>query len=230
MDMTAVLFLVGFLLVFGLMLSMFLRSNRREKETKQQAAQSLGFFPLNADKNLTQKISTLYQRTWSNKSYGLRNVFRRVIPEGEMLLFDLVGTTSEDDSSIERQAVALISPSLNLPPFSLTPKVNQKYALSGLSNRIMEWGVSKIGEPVAFPQFPELTERYVITSPDPDRLRRFMDEPLARFLSQTEMFTLHAAGDMFTFAEIDPSFKTTDLQSLSRRVNRALEIFRALRR
>jgi len=90
--------------------------------------------------------------------------------------------------------------------------------------------MSKIGEPVAFPQFPALTERYVITSPDPDEVRRLMDEPLARFFSQTEMYTLHAAGDLFTFAELDPNFKITDPQSIARRVNRALEIFRELRK
>lgn len=126
--------------------------------------------------------------------------------------------------------MALISPSLNLPSFTLFPKASQLYALSDLANRIVEWGMSKIGEPVAFPQFPALTERYVIASPDPDGLRRFMDEPLARFFSQTEMYTLHTAGDMFTFAELDPHFKTPDPQSMTRRVNRALEIFRALRK
>ncbi|MDI6695239.1 MAG: hypothetical protein QME21_09345 [Anaerolineales bacterium] len=228
MDLTAILFLVGFLFVFGWMFYMLFQSNRKEKETKQQVAQSLGFSPLEADTNLTEKISSLYQRTWTNKSYQLRHVARRVIPEGEMFLFDLLDASMEDDSPIERQAVALISPSLNLPPFTLFPKASQQYALSGLANRIVEWGMSQIGEPVAFPQFPALTARYVITSPDPDELHRLMDEPLARFFSQTEMYTLHAAGDMFTFAEIDPHFKTADLQSMTRRVNRALEIFRAL--
>jgi hypothetical protein len=230
MDLTAALFLIGFLVVFGLIVYMAIQSKRKEKETKKQVAQSLGFSPLEADTHLTEKISSLYQRPWSKNSYQLRHVSRRVIPEGEMFLFDLVDTFSDDDSSVERQAVALISPSLNLPPFTLFPKASQKYALSGLANRIVEWGISKIGEPVAFPQFPALTERYVIASTDPDELYRLMDEPLARFFSQTEMYTLHAAGDLFTFAEMAPNFNTADLQSMTRRVNRALEIFRALRK
>jgi len=57
-----------------------------------------------------------------------------------------------------------------------------------------------------------------------------IDEPLARFFSQTEMYTLHAAGDLFTFAEMNPNFKTGDLESMTRRVNRALAIFRALQK
>lgn len=230
MDLTATLFLFGFLAIFGLIVYMTMQSNRKAKETRQQIAQSLGFSPFEAGGDLTGKISSLYHRPWSKNSYQLRHVFRRLIPDGEMYLFDLVDTSGEDESWTERQAVAIISPSLNLPPFSLFPKAAQKYALSGLTNRIVEWGMSKIGEPVAFAQFPALAERYMITSQDSDGLRLFMDEPLARFFGQTEMYMLHTSRDVFTFAEMNPKFNTGDLESMTRRINRALEIFRALQK
>ncbi|WKZ35135.1 MAG: hypothetical protein QY332_16090 [Anaerolineales bacterium] len=230
MDLTAILFMFGFLVIFGWIVTMSIQSSRKEKETKKQVIQSLGFSSSEADESVSEKIYSLYHRTWSKNSYQLRNVSRRLIPDGEMFLFDLVDTSGEDDSWTERQAVAIISPSLNLPPFAFFPKSNQKYALSGLANRIVEWGMSKIGEPVAFPQYPALAERYVITSQDSDGLRLFMDESLARFFGQTEMYMLHAAGNIFTFAEMDPNFKIADIQSMTRRLNRAMEIFRALQK
>ncbi len=230
MDIASILFLFIFLPIFGWIVYMSIQSSRKEKENKQQVTQSLGFSSFEADESLSEKISNLYHRSWSKNSHRLRHVSRRLIPDGEMFLFDLVDTSGEDDSWTERQAVAIISPSLNLPPFAFFPKSNQKYALSGLANRIVEWGMSKIGEPVAFPQYPAMAERYVITSQDSDGLRSFMDEPLARFFGQTEMYMLHAAGNIFTFAEMDPNFKTGDIQSMTRRVNRAMEIFRALQK
>ena len=230
MDLTAILIVFGFLLLFGWIIYMSVQSSRKEKETKQQVAQSLGFSPFEAGRDLPEKISSLYRRPWSKNSYQLRNVSRRLIPDGEMYLFDLVDTSGDDDSWMERQAVAIISASLNLPPFTFFPKSDQKYALSGLANRIVEWGMSKIGEPVAFPQYPALAERYVITSQDTDGLGLFIDESLARFFGQTEMYTLHAAGNIFTFAEMDPNFKTADIQGMTRRLNRAMEIFRALQK
>jgi hypothetical protein len=230
MDLAAILFVFGFLMIFGWIVTMLIQSSRKEKETKKQVIQSLGFSSFDADESLAEKISSLYQRAWSKNSYQLRNVSRRLIPGGEMFLFDLVDTSGEDDSWMERQAVAIISSSLNLPPFAFFPKSNQKYALSGLANRIVEWGMSKIGEPVAFSQYPALAERYVITSQDSDGLRLFMDESLARFFCQTEMYMLHAAGDIFTFAEMDPNLKTADIQSMTRRINRAMEIFHALQK
>jgi len=230
MDLTAILFLIGFIVVFGWFLYTFTQSSRKEKETKQLLTQSLGFSSFEADRSLAGKISSLYQRPGSKNNYQLRHVSRRLIPDGTMFLFDLVDRSGNDDSWVERQAVAIISPSLKLPPFALFPKSNPKYALSGLANQVVEWGMSKIGEPVAFPQYPALGERYVITSRDPEGLRVFMDESLARFFGQTEMYTIHAAGDMFTFAEMDPNFKTADIQSMTRRVNRAMEIFHALQK
>ncbi len=118
MDFTAILFVFGFLLLFGWMIYMSVQSSRKEKETKKQAIQSLGFSSFDADESLAEKISNLYQRPWSKNNYQLRNVSRRLIPGGEIFLFDLVDTSGEDDSWMERQAVAIISSSLNLPPFA----------------------------------------------------------------------------------------------------------------
>jgi hypothetical protein len=230
MDLPAILFLIGFLFVFSGIIYMSIQSSRKEKETKQLVTQTLGFSLCEADEALAEKIFSLYQRPWSKPTYQLRHVSRKRIPDGEMFLFDLVDTSGEDDSWAEQQAVAIISPALKLPPFIFFPKSNPKYALSGLANQIVEWGMAKIGEPVAFPQYPALGERYVITSQDADGLRLFMDESLARFFGQTEMYMIHAAGDMFTFAEMDPYFKTADIQSMTRRVSRAMEIFRALQK
>ena len=57
-----------------------------------------------------------------------------------------------------------------------------------------------------------------------------MDEPLARYFAHTEMFMIHPAGDVFTFAELNSKFNTGDVESITRRVNRAQKIFRALQK
>lgn len=68
--------------------------------------------------------------------------------------------------------------------------------------------------------------RYAIISPDPEAVRRFFDEDKARYFANTEYYTLHASGDLFTFAEIEPGFKVNDPARMTRRINRALEIYR----
>jgi hypothetical protein len=136
---------------------------QKEQKEKQAFAQSLGFAPYPVDEKLTLKISRLYQRPGAKNQFQLRNVFHKPLLDGDMYWFDLVNTSGEDDSWTERQAVAICSSSLKLPAFMLYPKADPKYALSGLANKVLEWGVSFVGNPVAFPEYPALNAISTLT-------------------------------------------------------------------
>ncbi len=228
MDLIPTLIVIGFLLFFAFVLYLGIRTNRDDSRKRQQILQTLGFVPVEADQALTSKISHLYQRPGVQNRYQLCNVSRRAIPDGEMYLFDLGETSSDGDTSWERQVAAIISPYLNLPHFVLFPKADQKFALSGLTNRVLEWGISKLGTRIEYPEFPTFDARYVVTSMDePGFMRAFLDDRIAQYFSQTQMYMLlHGMGNIFTFAEIDPHFKPLDQERMGRRVSRALEIFR----
>jgi hypothetical protein len=231
MDATGALVLVGFLLFFGGMVYFAIQSSRKEVEKKQQLAQSLGFSPVEADPKLTDKIAELYRRPGLQTKYELRNVSRRMIPDGEVYLFDLVDTSGDDDNWTERQAVAIVSPYLKMPPFNLFPKADQKYALSGLANKVLEWGMSFVGTPLDFPEYPEFDARYILTSNEgSDWVRGFIDQDLAGYLSRAQMLMLHAADNIFTLSEMGTNFEANDQGVMSQRINRALDLFRLLQK
>jgi hypothetical protein len=231
MNITSALVLIGFLLFFGGMLYFAIRSSLKDMEQKKQIAQSLGFSPVEADPALTGKIAELYRRPGAHTNYEMRNISRRVIPDGEMFLFDLVDTSGEDDTWTEHQAVGVVSRYLKMPPFTLFPKVEQKYALGGLANKVMEWGMSFVGSQVDFPEYPEFESRYIVSSNESsDWVREFFDPNLAGYFSRTQMLTLHASGDVFTFSEMGTNFDTSKEAVMSQRVNRALDIFRIMQK
>lgn len=227
MEITAILIVVLILLAFTGLLIFSITTSRRAKEARAQMAQTLGVTPVEPDAALLAEISALYQTPGNKPRHSLHNVGRRLLPDGELFVFDLVDRDIESDSWLERQAVAIRSASLRLPPFQIYPKVDtSKYALGGLANAIVAWGISKVGTPVNFPEFPAFQARYAITSTDPEAVRRFFDEDKARYFARTENYALRAGGGLFTFAEIEPNFKLNDPAQMSRRINRALEIFR----
>jgi hypothetical protein len=231
MDIFGIVVLLGFLLFFGGMVYFAIQSSRKDVEKKQQISQALGFSPVEADPAVTDKIAELYRRPESHTNYEMRNVSRRVIPDGEMYLFDLVDTSGDNDSWTEHQAVGIVSPYLKMPPFTLFPKAEQKYALSGLANKVLEWGMSFVGSPVDFPEYPEFESRYILTSNESsDWIHEFFDQSLAGYFSRTQMFMLHASGDVFTFSEMGANFDTSDQNVMSQRVNHALNIFRLMRK
>lgn len=231
MDMIGILVLLGFLVFFGGMVYFAISTTRRETEQKKQLAQSLGFSPVESDPKLTEKIAALYRRPGAQTRYELQNVSRRSIPDGEMYIFDLVDKSGDDDSWTERQAVAIVSPYLKLPPFTLYPKADQKYALSGLANKVLEWGMTFVGSPIPFPEYPEFNARYIVTSNESsDWVRGFFDQRLVDYFSRTQMFMLHGMDDIFTFSEMDFSRRPDIQENVSRRVNQTLDIFRVLQK
>jgi hypothetical protein len=227
METVTILVLLLILLVFAGMVIFSITTSRREKQARAQMAQTLGLTPAKPDETLLAQVSALYRTKGNTPRHSLHNVTRRKLPDGELFLFDLVDRDIESDSWIEHQAVAVRSDTLRLPPFQLYPKVDaQKYALGNLANTIVEWGVSKTGTPVKFPELPAFEACYAVTSTDPEAARRFFSEDKARYFANTEYYTLHAADNLFVFSEIEPGFKANDQSHLTRRIKRALEIYR----
>lgn len=227
METTTLIVLLLILLVFAGLIVFSITSGRRARKTKAQMAHTLGMTPVEADATLLAQISALYQTPGNRPRHSLHNVTRRSLPDGELFLFDLVDRDTEGDSWIERQAVAIRSNTLRLPPFQLYPRVDvSKFSLGGLTNAMVEWGISKVGTQVNFPEYPAFQARYAVTSAAPEAVRRFFDEDKARYIANTEFYTLHAKGNLFTFAEIEPDFKVNDPAYITRRINHAIEIYR----
>ena len=227
MESLTILVLLLILLVFAGLIVFSITNARQQKQAQAQMAQTLGLTPVEPDATLLTQISALYQTPGNKPRHSLHHVMRRRLPDGELFLFDLVDRDGESDSWLERQAVAIRSDTLRLPPFQIFPKINpEKYALGALANAIVEWGVSKVGTPVQFPEFPAFQARYTLTSTDPEAAQRFFDEARARFFARTEYYNLRAAGGLFVFAEIQPGVKLNDPAQITNRINRALDIYR----
>lgn len=223
---------LGVLLVFGLMLAFIIRSERKGRGTKLQISQSLGFTPMSEPPpELIRKINQLYQNIRGNRDepeevkYELQNVSHKRLADSEMFIFDLINTSGDDDSYTEVQAVAMISHHLSLPNCVIFPKADINGPLTNLGNQVLGWVVSKFGNPVEFPQFPEFEQRYLVSSPDPDGTRQFLDDSKLRRLAKTRLLGIHAREDMFTLSHINMSAMSLTRESMSERVNQAMDVF-----
>ena len=219
---------LGALLLIGAAVYWLIASARREGERRRQAAQQLGFTPIEPDPALTEKISRISQRGGKQSVFRLRNVFRKNLLDGEMYLFDLDEVSAEESGAPQQQLVAIVSRYLNLPPFTIFPKVDQEGLAADLANRMLAWAISQVEGPVDFPEYPGFQERYLLSSPDPDAARAYFDEHILRQLAQTRLYLLRGGGDAFVFSQVDLTGKAPTSETLSRRVDLALDLFRIL--
>jgi hypothetical protein len=225
--------LTGTLVIFGLIIYSMVRSGHRSRERKQLFSQTLGFMPGELAPVMVEKLQRLYQSVRFEKDrrvgdqYLLENVSTKRFPDGEMILFDLIDPTGEDNSYIENQAVAVHSPELDLPPFLIFPKTDQEGVLANAANTMLEWLIAQVGNPVDFSEHPAFDRRYLVSSPDPEVVRQFLDETKIRRLLGTSLLTIHAEGDLFTLSRIEMGGNPITQEVLTDRVNQALNMYSA---
>ncbi len=222
------LFLIPFFAMFIGLFILAIRSGRQEKRNKQAWAASLGFSPHEPDQALAEKIAALYRTRRGSGPHVLRNVSRKTIPGGVMYLFDLVDTGGDSDSTAERQAVAVVSPDLRLPQFLLLPRMDEQQRLGKVANRMIAWGANLGGDMLTFPEYPAFDRRYLVVAREPQAVQDFFDDSIAAFFAGTEMYTLHAGEDTFTFAEIRYGVQKLGAEILAARVSKAMDIYRVL--
>ncbi len=222
-NLFVLLLIILFIVVMVAMMIVALRKNRERQQVLAQLKQSLGLTQVEPNEKLLRKISQLY-RSNSREKYALSNVAHKSLPDGELLLFDLEETSGSDNTTLETQAVAIITPGLNLPEFNLLPKAHLSTAIS----QVLEMIIPGKRPLDLLQEYPALAARYVIRSPMPEAMGGFLTPRIANYLTQTEMVTLRAAGNLFIFSEIDPLTNTTDLEKMQTRIQRALEIFAVL--
>lgn len=222
---------LGIILLFAAIFIFLIRMERRGRAARRQMIQALGFTPIEPPPELSQKIFQLYDniRGQRNRSarekYRLRNVASKTLPDAEMYIFDLIDTSGSDSDTVEQQAVAILSPHLSLPAFILYPKADTEGPLTNLSNRVLNWVVSKFGDPVAFPEHPEFERKYLVSSPDPASTRQFLDDTRIHRLEHTRLLTIQAGDDLFTLTHMEIPQKPISQESLGERVNLARDVF-----
>jgi hypothetical protein len=225
MQYLGIVIVLCLLAIFVYVVYMMATSARKTKELKHELAASLGFTAVDPSEELLYWISSAYPKYKASRQFELKNVSRKSHPDGTIFLFDLIDTAGEDDSYLAEQAVAAISPSLQLPNFFIFPKADSEGWLTDLANKTLLWMVGRIGNPLDFTDFPEFSRRYLVSASDPEAARSFLRPHILNQLASTRFLSIAANENVFILSSIDWHRKPLDRQILSERINRALQFF-----
>ena len=230
-NIFGILVLAGFFLLFAGIVYFMVSSSRKEAAEKRQAAQALGFTPIEPDAALTEKVTELYRGGGKRpKRIQLRSVSRKEILDGECYLLDIVDHSGDDTSYPEVQASVIFSPALRLPRFGMYPKLDSNITGAALTNRALQWVMAKLAPILDFPDCPEFNQRYMVATHEADAVRKFFTPELQKYLSGTRYATIYAAQDGFLFSASDPQKQKPGNERTGQQVQQALDVFDAFTR
>lgn len=221
--------LLAVVLIGGTVL-LLVRQNRRTRQRKQALAARLGFTPYAPGTlNLEERIIELHTISGSQR-LCIEHAFVRTEGEATFLLFDLVDT-SESGSVMQTGGLAVHSPRLELPRFSLYPKVVMQGTLARLANRFLQTVMQRRGGTIDMQAQPRFDERYFLLGPDPDAVRNFLDPYRLSFLSQHAYRAVEAGGEILTYGRLPiPEARgsgTDDLQASLAEIRNLYQAFQS---
>jgi hypothetical protein len=221
--------------VSGLGLLAFLLIRRMAWEAERKAARlreatALGFRPLAQPDPLAERIVALHTRP-GRKGLKIRDLSRRAEGDHVFYLFDLADTQGEGTTLVCHRAIAIESPALRLPRFSLVPQVDQEGTVARLMNWMIQHLPAPAGARVEFPGAVTFNRRYAIMAEDERAARQYFDPDRLARLAETEHWRLEGEGDLVTVDRLLlPTRGRREAPSLRERMQhaeRALEMLRA---
>jgi hypothetical protein len=217
-------------LVVLLFILAFLWTVSRQKEKSRRVlsrALALGFEPVEeGDDKLLKRLSELHKK-FGHQEIEIRNLYRRRGSDYQLYLFDLWDASGDSVDQIQESCIAVVSPLLDLPRFSIFPKLERDDFLSELVDRVFNAVISRSMSVIGFENHPAFDDRYYVAGEGGDAIRALLSDHVLWRLSRDKFWHVEAGGDLFTFAKFDlGSFgKLSGEVDLKERVKEALIVF-----
>ena len=217
-------------LVILLFVLAFVWTISRQKEASRIAlnrALSLGFEPLEeGDQALEERLAELHEK-FGHQEIEVRNLYRRRGSDYQLYLFDLWDASGDSVDQIQENGIAVVSHLLNLPRFSVFPKLEGDGLLPGFVNLMFNAVISRNMSVIHLENYPPFDDRYYVAGEDEVAIRTFLTDHMQRRLSRDSFWHIEAGGDLFTFAKFDLGSigKLKGKDDLKERVREAMIIY-----
>jgi hypothetical protein len=196
----SLLMVLAVLAVFGFSLFWMIWSERRKHTSRRQIALALGFNPIDGiDEETCSRLIHLHQHT-ETQELVVQNTSERREGATRFVIFDLIDQGGDSTSTLVDAGVAIFSSDLQLPRFSLIPRVAEKGRLAEIANRFLGMLIEKRSNRIELKKNPHFEERYFLLGDDVPAIDLFLDEYRLSRLSQSTYRHLEADRDCFTYS------------------------------
>lgn len=190
-----ILFAIAFIAFVVIAFTRAIQRERQRIAEKSQLLSSLGYQiadPPNPE--FVRRVIGLRSR-WGHDRFRVRFCAVRQSWDYTASVFDL-WRTGKNTRLAGENSVAFVSSKLQLPRFSLIPRMELSGFVSGLVDSLTTKLVAQRGGRVEFPGNPVMQEKFIVTGGDHDAIRATFSGQVADFFNTRNHYQMEADNDM----------------------------------
>jgi hypothetical protein len=199
-NVQSTLLVLAILALFAFIVFWMFRAERRKRRDRIQIAEALGFTPINELGAIASSTLIRFHQHTESQELMIHNAAEKVESDTRWVMFDLVDHSGDSNSTLVDAGIAVFSESLQLPRFSLIPRLVEKGRLNDIANRFLEMIIEKRSNRIDLDGNTHFEERYFLLGDDVPAIMSFLDDYRLSRLSQSTYRHLEAEGDCFTYS------------------------------
>ncbi len=227
----AVLLILFSVLVVGVIIYWLYTRAKKQSAQKQNAALEMGFqLEKEVEPELTNRIVQMHQKSKS-QNLRVRNIYKRTQSDCTLYLFDVLDYSGDSVTYLVDGAIAVLSPSLHLPRFSIYPRIGDRSRVSGWANALLERMALSRMNPIVLGTNPYFEKNYFLFGENEEEVEEFLTDDNLNYFNEYKFWQIEAEGDLFTFANLESRRNVgASLQTdLGSRLQEALNLFELFR-
>lgn len=199
-----IIFLIG---GFVTLLFFLINKQKLRKISQLKTLSAMGFVRVDRDLALVTGILQGLSRESDSTSIRIENLFLKALPDGKLYLLDIVDRSDSEKMPFGELAVLMISHNMNLPRFSIYPKLSLQGRLGNLTNTLLETVYSKIGTVVEEWGDELFEDRYVVITDFEDEVRGVLTTRVIERFNGIEGLALECDQNVMLINQFDMTGK-----------------------
>ncbi len=227
MSFPLLVILAGIISIMGLIVYQMFNAGKKRQRHKNETRAAHGFHLVDLpEAELVQRLISLHQKR-EHQRLGIKDLAVRNESDFRFYTYDILDTSGNDSHRHEEWVLAILSPYLKLPRFTLIPKIDMPGKLASLANHFLEKLTVKHAHKINFDSHEQFSRRYMVTGNNDEDIRRLFNEQVLNHLSNTIFWLVEGDGDLLTFSrfQFNRQGNKNRMENLGEKINEGRSLF-----
>jgi hypothetical protein len=230
MSIPSLVIVAGVLSIMGFFVYQMFTAEKRRKQQKNELRTFHGFHLVDsAEAAFIQRLISIHQKH-PRQQLQIKDLAVRNESDFRLYTYDVLDTGGNDSHLHEEWALTIVSPHLNIPRFTLIPKIDMSGKLAKLANHFLEKFTPKDAHVIKFDHHEQFSRRYQVTGNEEDAIREIFTTGVLNQLSNTTFWFIDGEDDLLTFSkfQFNAGARKNNVEELGEKINECQSLFNVM--